>query len=153
MYGRASRTAGPRLPGVAVRSTEKPEVERPRRPVLVEVAAAILIVGSATDVVISFEGLATAPNGPGRLLAATSASVGLLLVILGFLIRSGRAWLVTLNVVAVAAFLELITLSFVGLLAGIFDMVVVGILLRERGWFHWAPPDEAGELDRGAERA
>lgn len=138
---------------MAGRSTETPEVERPRRPVLVEVAAAILIVGSVTDAIISFEGMATAPTTVARVLAATSVSVGLLLVILGFLIRSGRAWLVTLNFVAVAAFLELQTLSFVGLLAGIFDMVVVGILLRERAWFQWVPPVEGAGLERGQERA
>ena len=118
-----------------------------------EVAAAILIVGSVTDAIISFEGMAAAPTSLARVLAATSVSVGLLLVILGFLIRSGRAWLVTLNIVAVAAFLELQTLSFVGLLAGIFDVVVVGILLRERAWFQWVPPVEGAELERGQEHA
>jgi hypothetical protein len=132
----------------------KPAVERPRRPTLVEVAAAILIVGSATDALISLEGMTTAPTALGRVVAATAVSVGLLLVILGFQIRGGRAWLVTLNLVAVAAFLELQTLSFVGLLAALFDMLVVGILLRERWWFQWVPPDERtdDELKREPER-
>lgn len=138
---------------MAGRNSETPEVERPRRPVLVDVAAAILIVGSVTDAIISFEGMATASTTLARVLAATSVSLGLLLLILGFRIRSGRSWLVTLNVVAVAAFLELQTLSFVGLLAGIFDMIVVGILLRERAWFHWVAPAEGAELERGQERA
>ena len=135
---------------MAARRTEKAEIERPRRPILVEVAAAILIVGSATDVLISFEGMATAPTSLGRVLAAASVSVGLLLVILGFLVRSGRAWLVALNVVAIAAFLEFQSLSFVGLLSAVFDMVVLGILLRERAWFQWRPPDDwpEAELER-----
>ena len=139
---------------MAARSPEKPEIERPRRPILVEVAAAILIVFSATDVLISFEGMAAAPTQLGRALAATSVSVGLLLVILGYFVRKGRAWLLALNVAAIAAFLELQTLSFVGLLGALFDMLVVGILLRERWWFQWRPPDErpAGDLDRALDR-
>jgi polyferredoxin len=137
---------------VAARNPEKPEVERPRRPTLVEVAAAILIVGSVTDVLISFEGMATAPSSLGRVLYATSVSLGLLLAILGFLLRSGRAWLVTLNIVAVAAFLELLTLSVAGILSALFDMLVVGILLRERWWFQWVPPNEPTEVELGRER-
>ena len=116
-------------------------VERPRRPILVEVAAALLIVFSATDVLISLEGMATAPTQAGRVLAATSVSIGLLLVILGSFVRKGRAWLLALNVAAIAAFLELQSLSFVGLLAAASDMLVVGILLRERWWFQWRPPE------------
>jgi hypothetical protein len=147
---------------VAARSLEKPAIERPRRPVLVEVAAAILIVGSAMDVLISFEGMTSAPTALGRVLAATSVSVGVLLVILGSLLRKGRAWLVALNVAAVAAFLGLQSLSLVGILGAVFDMAVVGILLRERWWFQWRPPDEAagdgepasaGELEGNPERA
>ena len=110
-----------------------------------EVAAAILIAGSITDVVLSLEAMASAATALGRALAATSVSVGLVLIILGYLIRKGRAWLVSLNVVAIAAFLELQSLTFVGLFAGIVDMVVVGILLRERGWFLWRPPAEQPE--------
>ena len=127
---------------MAARSTERPEVERPRRPILVEIAAAILIVGSATDAAISFEGMATGATTQARLLAAASVSLGLLLVILGLLVRSGRAWLITINVVAVAAFLELLALTFPGLLAAVLDMLVVGILLRERWWFQWKPDDD-----------
>jgi hypothetical protein len=140
---------------VAAWSTETPEAERPRRPVLVELAAAILIIGSATDAAISFESMATGATTEARLLAAASVSLGLLLAILGLLIRSGRAWLVTVNLVAVAAFLELQSLTLAGLLAAVFDMVVVGILLRERWWFQWKPaatlPDDAAaQADDGA---
>ena len=150
---------------MAARSPETPAIERPPRPFLVELAAAILIAGSATDVIFSFEGIATAQTGLGRALAATAVALGILLVLLGFFIRRRRAWLLTLNVVAVAAFLELQSLTFVGLVSGIIDMIVVGILLRERWWFQWRPPDELPgggiaateltntELDRGTERA
>ena len=125
-------------------SERKPLPERPKRPILVELAAAILIVGSATDAVISFETMATAPQ-PDRTLAGISVAVALGLVALGLLIRSGRAWLLALNVVAIAAFLELRSLSVVGVLSAIIDMLVVGILLRERWWFRWTPP----EAERG----
>jgi hypothetical protein len=140
---------------VAARSPETPSTDRPRRPVLVEVAAAILILGSVTDVVLSLEALVAAPTGVGRALAATAVSLGVLLVLLGWFIRKGRLWLLTLNVVAVAAFLELQSLTFVGLVSGIIDMIVVGILLRERWWFQWRPPDElaSAELEREPERA
>src|SRR5687768_14280813 len=109
---------------MAARTPETPALERPRRPNLVELAAAILIVGSVTDVVISVEAMTTASTALGRVLAAASVSLGLLLAILGFQLRKGRAWLVALNVAAIAAFLELQTLSFVGFLAAIFDMLV-----------------------------
>jgi hypothetical protein len=136
-------------------------MDRPRRPLLVEIAAAALIVGSVTDVLFSFETMATAPTPLGRALAATAVALAVLLVVLGYVVRQGRAWLVTLNVVAVAAFLELQSLTFVGLVSGIIDMVVVGILLRERWWFQWRPPDglpghegtmdlSTAELDREA---
>ena len=147
---------------MAARSPETPAIERPRRPPLVEIAAAILIVGSATDVLISFEGIATAPTALGRAIASTTVSLGVLLAILGWFLRQGRAWLLALNVVAVAAFLELQSLSLVGLVSGFIDMLVVGILLRERWWFQWRPPDDAAEaaeersnadLDREPERA
>lgn len=136
---------------MAGRSTERPTIQHPRRPVLVEVAAAILIVGSVTDVLISFESVATAPTPLARFLAAASVSLGLLLAILGYLLRSGRAWLVTINVVAVAAFLELQSLTFVGILSAIFDMVVVGILLREHAWFQWRPPEDWHEVEPDVE--
>jgi hypothetical protein len=119
------------------------EVPRPRRPALVELAAAILIIGSATDAAISIEGVATATTAESRFLALASVVVGLWLVVLGLLIRNGRAWLVAINVVAIAAFLELRSVTFVGLLSAILDFVVVAILLRTRWWFQWRPPDDA----------
>jgi hypothetical protein len=113
---------------------------RPPRPILVELAAALLVVGSATDAVISLESMATAPTGDGRSIAAISFAVGLGLVLLGLLVRSGRAWLVAVNVVAIAAFLELRDVSSAGLISAVLDVVVVVILLRERWWFRWTPP-------------
>ena len=127
---------------MAAANERRVEVPRPRRPFLVELAAAILIIGSATDAAISFEGMATATTAEGRWLSAISVGVGLALVVLGLLVRQGRAWLLAVNVVAIAAFLELRSVTFVGLLAAIFDFVVVGMLLRSRWWFDWRPSED-----------
>lgn len=115
---------------------------RPPRPVLVELAAAVLIIGSAMDVFISFEGTATAPTAEGRLLFALSTAIGAALVVLGLLVRAGRAWIVAINVVAVAAFLEITSLTFAGLVSMVLDLAVLVILLRERWWFQWRPPED-----------
>lgn len=112
---------------------------RPRRPVLVELASAILIIGSFMDGAISFETMLGATTQETRLWAAASVLVAAGLIALGVLIRGRRAWLLTLNVVAVAAFLELQSVTLGGIFAAMIDMVVVGILLRERAWFAWAP--------------
>ena len=115
---------------------------RPRRPVLVELATAILIIGSGIDALISLEGAATAPTVEGRLLFAASAALAIALVALGLFVRAGRAWIVAINVVAIAAFLELTSLSFTGLVSMILDLAVLAILLRERWWFDWRPPKD-----------
>jgi len=119
------------------------DAERPRRPVSVELAAALLVVGSATDAVISLESMATAATPDARGIAAVSVVVGLGLVVLGLLVRSGRAWLVAVNVVAIAAFLELRAVSPAGLISAAIDVIVVAILFRERWWFRWTPPPAA----------
>lgn len=117
---------------------------RPARPRLVELASAILVIGSFMDGAVAFEGMLEATAQDGRLLASASVLVAFGLIVLGVLIRSGRAWLVTVNVVAIAAFLELQAVTLAGILAALVDMVVVGILLRERRWFAWTP-DAASE--------
>ena len=113
--------------------------ERPPRPRLVELASAILVIGSFLDGVLSFEGMLTATTQEARLFATVSVLVAAGLIALGILIRGGRAWLLTLNVVAVAAFLELQSVTLGGIFAAMIDMVVVGILLRHRAWFQWTP--------------
>jgi hypothetical protein len=117
---------------------------RPPRPASVEAAAAILVVGSAMDAVLSLSGLLVA-TGEARGLFAISVSISLGLVLLGMLVRSGRAWLAAVNIVAVSAFLELRSVTALGVTAAVLDMVVVGLLLRSRWWFRWAPPDEGDD--------
>ncbi len=112
---------------------------RPPRPRLVELASAILIIGSFLDGAISFETMLEATTQEARLFATASVLVAAGLIGLGMLIRGGRAWLLTLNVVAVAAFLELQSVTLGGIFAAMIFMAVVGILLRERAWFQWTP--------------
>jgi hypothetical protein len=113
--------------------------DRPPRPVLVELASAILIIGSFMDGAISFEAMMEATTQETRLFATASVLVAAGLIALGVMIRGGRLWLLALNVVALAAFLELQTVTPGGVFAALIYMVVVGILLRERAWFHWVP--------------
>lgn len=105
-----------------------------------ELAAAILIIGSTTDIVISLIGLAATTGEPWAW-SALSLAVSVGLVALGMLVRNGRAWLVTINVAAVAAFLELRSVTAVGVTAAVLDMLVVGLLLRSQWWFRWSPPE------------
>jgi hypothetical protein len=128
-----------------------PVPERPSRPVLVELASAILVVGGLMSVLSSLDvamHLAEQTSGVEPLAALTIA-IGLAAVVLGILVRLGRAWLVAINVVAVAGFLELTSGSIVGLLFGGLDVFVVLVLMIERPWFAWRPPTE--DDDRGLE--
>jgi hypothetical protein len=115
---------------------------RPARPALVEVAAAILIVGGVISLLSSIEVVATfAQRSQADLgISLLSVAIGAGLLVLGILVRYGRAWLLTVNVVAVVAFLELISGTIVGLFFGGLDVFVVLALFYERPWFQWRPP-------------
>jgi hypothetical protein len=129
-----------------------PVPERPARPFLVELATAVLVVGGLTSILSSVDvAMHLAEQGPGvEPLALLSIAIGLASVILGILVRFGRAWLVAINVVAVTGFLELTSLSGAGFLYGGLDVFVVLVLMIERPWFNWRPPTDAD--DRGLER-
>jgi hypothetical protein len=119
--------------------------------VLVEVASAILVVGGLISILNSLDVvLRLAEAGPGvEPLALLTLGIGIASVVLGILTRYGRAWLVTLNAVAIAAFLELTSGTIVGLLFGGLDAFVVVVLLLHRPWFAWQPDaDPFGEGDR-----
>ncbi len=130
---------------------ERPE--RPRRPAGVELAAAIMIVSGAVSTLVSIQAAMTlaAEGALDEPLVVVSIAIGVATVVLGLLVRAGRAWLVALNVAAVAGFLELISGSPAGLLFGALDIVVVALLMRDRPWFTGADEqdDEPGEPGRG----
>ena len=107
-----------------------------------ELAAAILVVGGAMDVVMALLALGqTVPTPEARMSATISIAVGVVLVVLGALIRRGQAWLLALNLVAVLAFLEVASGTPTGLVFAALDVLVVALLLRARWWFQWTAPE------------
>jgi hypothetical protein len=123
--------------GTARPSTEDVARSRPPRPVLVELATAILIVGGALGFVTSIEAM-TRMADLGSIevsVASLSFFIGAASIVLGLLLRTGRAWLVGVNLIAIAGFLELISGTVVGLLYGALDIFVVLALVATRDWF------------------
>lgn len=117
-----------------------PAPMRPDRPVLVEIAAAILIVGGLTSLIGSLA-------APG-IVAVLLVTLNVVMVVLGVLIRRGRAWLIAMNVVAVALFLELTALpSAFAIVFSLLDGIVLVALIRHRPWFDWRAADAFAEAD------
>jgi hypothetical protein len=111
--------------------------------VLVEIATALLIINGAISVLTSIESmLSLASRGElSPLIAVLFVVLGVGTVIIGIALRYGRWWLLGVNYVAVAAFLELTSGTPQGWLYGAIDVVVVAILLANRRWFAWSPDD------------
>jgi hypothetical protein len=130
-------------------STVPPKPERPPRPILVEVSAAILIVGGLTAIVGSVGGSlygGTANPTPPAILALFLL-LDVLTVAVGVLIRGGRGWVLALNVVVVVLFVEFLALpSAIAVLYLVLDSVVLYALIRHRWWFDWRADDEPVEL-------
>lgn len=129
--------------------TAAQEEVRPPRPVLVELAAAILIVGGVLNLLLSIDALLriAAAGQPVGALAVITIALASLVLVLGVLVRAGRAWLAAVNVVTVLAFLELLSGAPIGLLFGALDVLVVLALFRERRWFRGVDEAEAAEAD------
>ena len=129
---------------------QQPGAERRawRRPVLVELASALLVVGGILNLIISVDVLMRLAERGESIAAHTAITIalGIATLGLGLAIRYGRAWLIAVNVVAILGFLELISGSIVGLLFGTLDVAVVLALMRERPWFLWS----AGERELAA---
>ena len=128
-------------------STSLPLANRPARPVSIEASAAILIVGGLVAIV----GTAGAAVGrdpaaadPGaRPILALIVALNVLTVIVGLLVRRGRAWIACVNVVAVVLFVELMAVpggSATAPAIAVIDAFVFVALLRNRAWFDWRPP-------------
>ena len=115
------------------------------RPVLVELASAILVVGAAVNLLISVDGLISFAQAGVDIGIPTVITIVVATVTLGLglAVRFGRAWLVTVNVMAVIGFLELLSQSSIGLLFGVLDVFVVLALFRERPWFEWSARQRA----------
>jgi hypothetical protein len=112
-------------------------ISRPSRPVAVELAAAVLIIGGMVGLI---ERLASAPDYPDEPGVATglalSTLLDVLLIVVGLLVRSGRGWVLGINVLAVATFVYLTAgLNPVALFfAAVYGAVLVMLLLN-RPWF------------------
>ena len=125
---------------------DEASADRPRRPVSVELAAAILIVGGFVSILGSIQAIGHLIDAgePVDGLAPVTVGIGVAILVLGILLRAGRAWFVTINVVAVLGFLELTSGSVAGIVLGALDVLVVLILAAERPWFRWRPAAGAG---------
>jgi hypothetical protein len=130
--------SSPRFEGAVTTPDEVPDQtvvpppERPRRPILIEVASAILIVGGLTG----FAGVLSV-TGPLQVLVLT---INLLTIVVGILIRAGRGWVLAINVVVIAIFLEITALGTTfGIVFLALDSIVLFALLRHRPWFDWQP--------------
>ena len=104
----------------------------PPRPVLIEIAAAILVVGGLTSILGSLGTLD--PNAEA--LDIVFLGLGALTVLVGLLVRAGRAWVIDVNVVAIVLFLEVTALpSAVAIVFVALDTIVLFALIRHRAWF------------------
>jgi hypothetical protein len=120
------------------RGSDKPR--RPPRPFAVELASAFLVVNGIISAITSVNIVwsLSQTNAGLEPLAALTLAIGVATVVLGILIRYGHAWIVTLNVTAVAGFLELTAGSDAGVIVGVLDVLVVLALLATRPWFAWS---------------
>ena len=113
-------------------------LDRAGRPPLVEMAAALLIVTGAVQLVSAIGAVATGnlPPNAGGLLALTIA-IDVATIVAGALTRAGRLWLLVVNYVAVIGFLDLLrsTGSIVALVLAVVDLVVLYVLFTNREWF------------------
>jgi hypothetical protein len=121
-----------------VDSSLEPLPERPPRPVSIEFASAILIVGGITSAISSL--LYAASGADTGIIGAVIVALDVLTVVVGILIRRGRAWILAINVVAVALFLEITALpAGFAIMFTILDGLVLLALFRNRAWFDWRP--------------
>ncbi|MDH4141320.1 MAG: hypothetical protein OEV61_01805 [Chloroflexota bacterium] len=120
--------------------TIPPEPERPPRPLLIEISGAILIVGGISSILgtVGYR-ISGGAVGPIELLVLL---LNIATIMLGALIRSGRAWILAINVVAISLFLELTALpSTFTIVFVVLDSIVLIALFRHRDWFLWQRPE------------
>ena len=121
---------------VGATAVDHVEPIRPARPALVELAAAILIVGGAMQLIVTIATLSGVPPGAEPFLAVALA-LNVASITLGALARTGRAWLLAINFAAVVAFLDLLGSggSPLSLTLGAAEVLVVAILVARKPWF------------------
>jgi len=119
-----------------------PAPERPPRPMLVELGAAILIVGGFTSVIgwiaaAIFGSPIPTDAGPVPLIVV---GLNVVVIAIGLLMRSGRLWRLCVNFVAVTIFLYLTFFpNPIAVFYLFLDTIVFVGLVRHRWWFEWKP--------------
>ena len=119
-----------------------PEPERPPRPMLIELGAAILIVGGFTSVIgwiaaAIFGSPIPTDAGPVPLIVV---GLNVVVIAIGLLMRSGRLWRLCVNFVAVTIFLYLTFFpNPIAVFYLFLDTIVFVGLVRHRWWFEWKP--------------
>jgi hypothetical protein len=117
-----------------------PGPPRPGRPPLIELAGALLIIGGLTSTIGTLGTIGTLEADLG-LIDGLLLGLAILTVVVGFLVRAGRAWVFDVNVVAVVLFLELTALpSASAILFATIDAIVLIALIRHRRWFDRTNP-------------
>jgi hypothetical protein len=108
---------------------------------MVELATAMLIVSGLVSLFLSLGAVSTLASGGelSPLLAVLALVLGVAVPIVGLALRGGSWWLLGVNLVAVASFLELTAGSAEGLLFGAIDLFVLVALIANRAWFAWSP--------------
>jgi hypothetical protein len=131
------------LPPVVTAAEQDEPRQRPNRPVLIELAAALLIVAGVLGVISL---LAPDPRRPEGLeaLALVTVALNVVQIVVGILVRMGRLWIVVVNYVAVLGFLDLAGAagSSLALLLGLVELGILAVLFAYRSWFdgRWAQP-------------
>jgi hypothetical protein len=110
---------------------------RPARPVAIELAAAVLIVGGMVGLIERLAAARDYGDEPGVAAGlALSTLLDGLLIVVGLLVRAGRGWVLGINVLAIATFvyftaaLNPVALFF----AAVYGAMLV-MLLVNRPWF------------------
>ena len=132
---------------------DAPVFEPERRPALIELAAALLIVGGFMQLLLVAVSAAQGFAMPDVLTAITLA-VNIIAIATGLLIRAGRRWLVCVNVVVVLGFLNFLAVAQGSLAAALFllvDGVAIVAVVRHKDWFD--RPRSAEEAERRAREA
>ena len=124
------------------------ELVRPARPPSVELAAAIMIVGGAIQLLLGLTTLPALPSG-GEAFAALALALNVATIATGILIRAGTWWLIAVNFTAVAGYLDLLGAggSPLQLMLGVAEVVVVAILLARKPWFDELAQWRAGQAE------
>lgn len=109
---------------------------RPDRPASVEVAAAILIgVGSFGLLALVFIVASPGAVDISPSLAAAEAILQLTTVLVGLIVRTGRSWLVAVNMTAILTFLQLLGGTSISLIFTLMFGLAFGLIWARKPWF------------------